>query len=82
MKRGHTLVELLVTVALMAALAAMLLAAVVRAQRWCKEWAHGAFAWQENRIEAFLNDKSSEGMLLMYATNKPVRWSFDIKPTQ
>ena len=73
-RRAFTLLELLVALALVAILVALLLPAVARAAHWAKSWAWGAFAWNENRIEAFLDDKASESKLLSYATNQPSRW--------
>lgn len=74
--RGATLLELLVAVAVAAVLAALLLPAVVRAQQWCKAWAYGTFAWQENRINCFLDERASEATMLSFATNRPRHWSF------
>lgn len=76
-----TLVELLTVIALIALLVSLLLPVVIKAQRWCKEWAYGAFAYKQNQLETYLDDNAKQYWLDFYTTNKPVRWSFvEMKP--
>lgn len=73
---GHTLLELLIVVAIVLLLAAIVTPSTIRSYKHCKAWIWGVYAWNENRIEAFSNDKASEHSLLMYATNTPKKWNF------
>ena len=71
---GVTLTELLVSVCILILIAALLLPAITKGFRRSKGWAWGVYAFQNNRIEAFLGEDAK--LQQFYATNKPYRWSF------
>ena len=70
--------ELLVVISLIALLAALLAPATVKAYRHAKAWIWGSYAWQENRIEAFLGE--NEALQAFYTTNEVKPWSFIERP--
>lgn len=68
---------MLTAIAITIVLASIMIAAVCKAYKSCKEWIFGICAHNENRINAFIDDsRSAERWQMYYATNKPVRWSF------
>ena len=73
--KGFSLTELLVTISVIGLLASLLLPVIVKAYRHSKAWIWGCYAFNENRIEAFLDDNKDQWQMY-YATNKPVPWSF------
>jgi Tfp pilus assembly protein PilE len=73
-KKGATLIELLVVICVVVILTGILLTSVSKAFRRCKAWIWGAYAHNENRLNAYLDDNSSEKLLLMHSTNKVHPW--------
>lgn len=55
-------------------LASLMLPATVKAYRRSKAWIWGVYAFNENRINAFIDENPKWEMF--YATNKPAPWTF------
>lgn len=76
-QRGATLTETLVVIAVIAILAAIMIPTVCKAYRHCKGWIWGTYAFNENRLNAFVED--NEKWQDYYLTNvnaKPFEWTW------
>jgi prepilin-type N-terminal cleavage/methylation domain-containing protein len=73
-KRAFSLIEMLVCILIIAILASFMLPATVKAYRRSKAWIWGVYAFNENRINAFIDGNPKWEMF--YATNKPSPWTF------
>lgn len=76
MKKGFSLVELLMVIILIAILASLLLGPISKAFRRCRASIRNSY-WHHNaRIEAFMDENAKESKLMYYATNKIEPWIF------
>lgn len=72
--KAFSLIEILACVLIIAILASLVLPATVKAYRHSKAWIWGVYAFNENRINAFIEENPKWEMY--YATNTPKPWSF------
>lgn len=78
--KAFSLIELLVTVLVIALMASMLLGVLSKAFKTCKSVIYGAYEFNNKRIDTFLSDNSSELAMMRMATNKPFKWDFSVSP--
>lgn len=73
-KSGYSLIEILICIVIMILLASLMMPSTVKAYRRSKAWIWGVYAFNENRINAFIDENPKWEMF--YATNKPAPWTF------
>ena len=69
-----TLLEKLCVVAIVAILAVLLLATISKAYLYAKRMIVGVYAYHENQLDVYLNDRDS--WLMFYSTNKPIKGDY------
>lgn len=75
MNNAVALIETLIVTAILGLLLALTMPALCRASYRAKAWIHGIWAFEENRIEAFLSD--NEIRQLHFATNQLRPWNYN-----
>lgn len=71
---AYTLIEVLCTILIIVILASIMLPVTVKTYRHCKAWIWGVYAFNENKINAYIEENPKAEMF--YATNKPSPWVF------
>jgi len=77
-RKGSTLLELLVCIAIIVILVSVILPVVSRAYLWCYEWTLGSMYYKHDQINVYLNDDAPQKWVEYYSTNSVRRWkSYD-----
>lgn len=78
-QKGIALLELIAVVAIIAVLVALCMPVIGRSLRNAKAWIWGAYAYENGRIEAYLNE-TNECLQNWYSTNGPKPYIFSSSP--